>query len=192
MIHTVLNKVADSFNNFLLPQSGVGSAGLFQLIVGDISKHEKENDSDGNDSIENNIVLTLVNIEEENSLKNNYPIRQEDTAFITQKPTLYLNLYLLFTANFTVYEESLKHLGYVLQFFQKENKISFTDTFGNTYNLLFSLHNIGFENMNNLWMVLGNRYIPSVIYKVRLVFIQEAPPVRGTVITAIDTNEQLN
>jgi Pvc16 N-terminal domain len=189
MVHTVLNKIKEDFNNFLIPPIRAAT----KLMVGDISKHEKENDGGVPDaSIENNIVLTLVNIEEENTLKNNYPIRKEDTAFITQRPTLYLNLYLLFTANFAVYEESLKHLGYVLQFFQKENKISFTDSFGNTYNLLFSLHNIGFENMNNLWMVLGNRYIPSVIYKVRLVFIQEAPPVRGTVITAIDTNEQLN
>ena len=191
MLHKVLEEIATRFNDFLLPQSG-GSNSLFKLIVGDISKNENAQDSDTADSIQNNIVLTLVNIEEEHSLKNNYPIRQDDTAFISQKPTLYLNLYLLFTANFDRYEESLKHLGYVLQFFQMNNKISFTDAFGNTYNLLFSLHNIGFENMNNLWMVLGNRYMPSVIYKVRLVFIQESPPNQGKVITNIDTNEQLN
>jgi hypothetical protein len=192
MIHTVFNKIALSFNSFLKPQSGVSSSVSFQLVVGDISKHEKENDSDTTNPIQENIVLTLVNIEEETALKNNYPIQQEETAFISQKPTLYLNLYLLFSANFKSYEEALKHIGYVLQYFQMNNKISYTDDSGNTYNLLFTLHNIGFENMNNLWVVLGNQYIPSVLYKVRLIFIQEAPPVRGTVITAIDSDGQLN
>ena len=96
---------------------------------------------------------------------------------------------MLFAANFDVYKEGLKHLGYVLRFFQMQNKISFTDTFGNTYNLLFTLHNIGFENMNNLWVVLGNQYKPSALYKVRLVFIQEAPPTQGDVITNIKSKE---
>ena len=192
MLDTVLKEIAARFNDFLLPQSGGGNGQLFQLMVGDIARHAQEQDSDNTNTIQNNIVLTLVNIEEETSLKNNYPIRQEETALITQKPTLYLNLYLLFAANFDVYEEGLKHLGYVLRFFQIQHKIAFTDTFGNTYNLLFTLHNIGFENMNNLWVVLGNRYMPSALYKVRLVFIQEAPPTKGDVITNVESNESLN
>jgi hypothetical protein len=192
MLDTVLTKIAERFNDFLLPQSGGGNGELFRLTVGDISRHAQESDSSNANSIQNNIVLTLVNIEEETSLKNNYPIRQEDTALITQKPTLYLNLYLLFAANFDVYDEALKHLGYVLRFFQTTNKVVFTDTFGNTYNLLFTLHNIGFENMNNLWVVLGNRYMPSALYKVRLVFIQEAPPTKGDVITNVESEGNMN
>lgn len=185
MIDTVLTEIADRFNDFLLSQSGGGNGQLFQLVVGDISQHAQVPNPNSQDNILNNIVLTLVSIEEETSLKNNYPIRQEDTALITQKPTLYLNLYLLFAANFDVYKEGLKHLGYVLRFFQMQNKISFTDTFENTYNLLFTLHNIGFENMNNLWVVLGNQYKPSALYKVRLVFIQDAPLTQSDVITHI-------
>ena len=92
MIDTVLTEIADRFNDFLLSQSGGGNGQLFQLVVGDISQHAQVPNPNSQDTIQNNIVLTLVSIEEETSLKNNYPIRQEDTALITQKPTLYLNL----------------------------------------------------------------------------------------------------
>lgn len=192
MIDLVLTEVAERFNDFLLPQSGSGNDELFQLMVGDISQHAQERDSPTSDSIQNNIVLTLVNVEEETSLKNNYPLKQEGTSFTAQKSTLYLNLYLLFAANFNVYKEGLKHLGYVLRFFQAHHKISFTDSFGNTYDLSFTLHNIGFENMNNLWVVLGNQYKPSALYKVRLIFIQDSPLKRGDVITNIQNDSTLN
>ena len=49
--------------------------------------------------------------------------------------------------------------------------------------LVFDLHNLSFEQLNHLWSVLGGTYVPSVLYKVRLVKIQadntlDAPPIR--------------
>lgn len=188
MLSSILKDITQRFNNFLLPQVPMGGK---QMILGDIAKHSGQQDAPGSDTIQNNLVLTLVSVEEENSLKNNYPLRQEQSVTITQKPTLFLNLYLLFTANFDDYEEALKHVGYVLLFFQVNTKISFTDALGNTYNLTFTLHNIGFENLHNLWTVLGGVSKPSAIYKARLIFIQESPTTGAQAITNIQSQEKI-
>ncbi len=36
------------------------------------------------------------------------------------------------------------------------------------------MHTPGFEKMNHLWGYLGAKYLPSVMYKVRMITIQEA------------------
>lgn len=189
MIHLVLKDIVQRFNSFLLPQTSLAGK---QMMLGDIAKHNGPMDTRDLDTIQNNLVLTLVSVEEENTLKNNYPIRQEQAVATTQKPTLYLNLYLLFTANFDDYEEALKHLGYVLLFFQVNTKISYTDTLGNTYQLSFTLHNVGFENLHNLWTVLGGVSKPSAVYKARLMFIQESPLNGAQVITQVESKESIS
>jgi hypothetical protein len=185
MLLSVLQDIEERFNGFLSSQGGQ------EMVLGDIAKHNVAQGNPDAGSIENHLVLTLVSIEEESTLKNNYPITQQNSALTSQKPTLYLNLYLLFTAHFDLYDEALKHLGYVLLFFQTHTKISYTDTFGNTYNLTFSLHNTGFESLHNLWTVLGGSAKPSVVYKARLIFVQESPAVGGNVITQIQSNENI-
>jgi hypothetical protein len=39
--------------------------------------------------------------------------------------------------------------------------------------LVVELHQLNFEQQNNLWAVLGAKYLPSVLYKVRAISIQE-------------------
>jgi hypothetical protein len=187
MLLPVLKDIALRFNS-----SQIVASGGKRLMLGDIAKHEKERDTPGGgDTIQNNLVLTLVSVEEESSLKNNYPTRQEEAISLNQKPTLFLNLYLLFSANFDDYEEALKHLGYVLSFFQANTRISFSDASGDTYNLNFTLHNIGFESLHNLWTVLGGAAKPSVVYKARLIFIQGSPLNGAGLVTHIQSNEHL-
>ena len=38
--------------------------------------------------------------------------------------------------------------------------------------LVFEMVNMNFEELNNLWGVLGGAYFPSVVYKVRMVKVQ--------------------
>ncbi|MBB3842326.1 hypothetical protein FHS57_006357 [Runella defluvii] len=79
MLSSILKDVTQRFNNFLLPQVPMGGK---QMILGDIAKHSGQQDSPGSDTIQNNLVLTLVSVEEENSLKNNYPLKQEQSVAI--------------------------------------------------------------------------------------------------------------
>lgn len=193
MLENCLIEVVNQFNSFVMSpktvlDNGRGEAGL--LVLADIARHEKQQELD--DEIQDKLVLTLINLEEESSLKNNFPVRQEQGVSFFQKPALHINLHLLFSSNFKVYYESLKHLSLVLQFFQSNQNITYTDNFSNTYKLTFSMHNIGFENLHNLWTVLGGHSMPSVIYKARLLYVQQSPLIGADVITEIRSKEHLN
>lgn len=188
MLHVTIQQVADQVNQFLGPLGTLG-----QVLVADVAKHERPADASGADELENHLLLTLINIEEENTLKNNYPTQQIGSSISTQPPALFLNLYLLFSANFTKYDEALKHIGYILRFFQVNKRLTIDDSeAGLRYDVFFAMHHIGFENLNNLWTVLGGKYLPSVLYKARLVMVQEAPPTGRQVITDIQATDRLN
>src|SRR5260221_5710861 len=60
------------------------------------------------DSLTNNIIITLVNIEEESTLKNQSALKRPFTnGAIYQNPPVYLNLYVLFTCNYSGTDYSL-------------------------------------------------------------------------------------
>jgi hypothetical protein len=61
----------------------------------------------------------------------------------------------------------------------------------NLNKLIFDLYSTRFEELNQLWSMMGGKYIPSVIYKMRMAVIQDAP-VSGTgIITEINLQSQL-
>jgi hypothetical protein len=194
MLEICLREVVARFNDFAhQPRTllnGGGSGVMETLVLADIARHEKQQESD--DPIQDHLVMTLISMEEENSLKNNYPMCQEQSVTLFQKPALHLNLYLLFAANFKFYAEALKHLSLVIQFFQANQSINYTDENGDIHKLSFAIHNIGFENLHNLWTVLGGHSMPSILYKARLLYVQQSPLTGADVIVQIDSKEHLN
>ena len=160
-------------------------SGIGEVVLGDISKNESPDAA----IPDNSIVISLVNIEEEYTLKNNYPVRTLNNVTVKEEPVLFLNLYILVAAvKFTQYDVALKQLGTVISFFQSSKSISISS--GNNPNsrleVICNLYNIGFENLNNLWTVMGGKYMPSVIYKVRVLPYQASSPVSGPAITEIE------
>lgn len=129
---------------------------------------------------ENSILLTLVNIEEDRILTNTKDIYKEvsDDRISKVNPPVHLNLYLLFSANFSEdnYIEAIKFLSYLIGFFQAYpvfNHQNSSELNENIEKLILDLYNMNFEHQNHLWGTLGAKYMPSVMYKVRLVTIQE-------------------
>ena len=179
MIEPMLTHLANTLNEFLKSR---GSS--FQSQLADIAKVEHGNNEN---DLQNRILITLANIEEENVLKNNYPERKVGSNIIKERSILYLNLYILLTANFQDYPEALRQMGFALQFFQYNNKLSEHFDDGSSFESFFTLHNIGFENLNNLWTVMGGKYLPSVMYKARLAIIQSDPSEVAPVILEIES-----
>ena len=141
--------------------------------------------------IENKVILTLANIERETMAANaGGPSRFLDGPSSRVSPPLNLNLYVLVAANFgNNYAESIKFLANAVAFFQA--KPVFTSQGSATFpreleRLSFEMVNMDFSQMNNLWAALGSKYLPSVVYKVRMLTIQEAwvsdrvPGISGT------------
>lgn len=188
MIFNALNQITKFINQVLAP---VGLGNL--VMLADVARHERPAGAVGATDVEEHILLTLINIEEENALKNNYPVQQIGSSLVTRQSALFLNLYVLLAANFTHYDEALKAVDAVLRVLQSHKKIRIQDLdTGETFDLFPAMHHIGFENLNNLWTVLGGKYMPSVLYKFRLVMVQESPPTGGQVITDIQATSTVN
>jgi len=99
---------------------------------------------------------------------------------------IYLNLYLLFSANLTVkkYPIALQYLSEVIQFFQGRNVFNFKTATNYKSNepldpdlaelqLILNLYTMTFEQINHLWGSLGGKQLPSVMYKARLIKITD-------------------
>lgn len=181
MIEILLNEVSIMLNDYCrlknLPL-------LFKCSLGDISIHDKNNETGGDEENQESIILSLVSIEEENAMKNNYPLRHVGPVYVQEKSAVYVNLFLLFSAKYATYSTALKAISLVVGAFQAARKVVFTVD-SQKQEVVLYLHNLGFENLNNLWTVLGGRYLPSVIYRARLLMYQESPPVDGALITDI-------
>ncbi len=161
---------------------------LFKCTVGDISMHDKNSEAAGDVDIDESVILSLVSIEEENAMKNNYPIKQIGSSFIQEKSAVYINIYLLFSSKYKNYDTALEAISHVISCFQVSKKVFFMAN-DVEQEAILNLHNLGFENLNNLWTVLGGRYLPSVIYKARILIYQQSPPLNGALITDIREKE---
>jgi hypothetical protein len=164
------------------------------------------------DNLKDSVVITVVNIEEESTLKNGKNVHISgisNTAQYINRP-VHLNLYVLFTANFpggippnNAYIDGLSYLSYVILFFQGRNSFSVstlaqplagiddpaTDPDLLKMKVTLELYTLTFEQVNHLWGSLGGRQIPFVMYKLRLVVLTERNLVREVpLIEEIETN----
>ena len=104
MIDTALLLLRNELTNFLTGKDPAN------VVIDNIGLLETAN---GN-TLTENIVITLVNIEEESALKNQSPLKRPFIkSAIYQNPPVYLNLYVLFTCNFSGdhYQLALRRLS---------------------------------------------------------------------------------
>ncbi len=125
------------------------------------------------------ILISLINLEEEKVLKSQARhVKKNDDQISHVNPELRLTLYILIAADFpdADYEEGLGYLSDVIGFFQSKNVFTNenTPTIGTSIKkLVLDLHSLNFETQNHLWGVIGSNYLPSVVYRVQTIFIQE-------------------
>jgi hypothetical protein len=102
-----------------------------------------------------NILLTLVNISEEASMKNLPHFEKAFPTTIYRNPPVYLNLFVLFTACLKKYDHALLLLSRVVRFFQAKNtftnKNSTTQVKGlEEFSITMDLYSPSFEQSNYL------------------------------------------
>lgn len=141
--------------------------------------------------IENKLVVSLINIEREGAAGGNtWQGRRESENINRVSPPFTLNLLLLITASFSSdYAQALKALGVAMGLFQGKpsfNPQNSPDFPAEMEKLSMELVNMSIHEVNNVWAILGAKYMPSVIYKMRMLVLQEnwisdrAPAVSGT------------
>lgn len=181
MINTALDFISKEINGYLNNIAGTTNEDF--IVVSSIVY-------DGKLAIpDKTLGLTLMNIEEDRVAKDQrVTVRNIQGDIETRNPDIYLNLFVLISANFHYeetesprldYLEGLKRLSQVISFFQGKSVftqansplLALTDS--KIERLSAELFSFNFEQMNHFWSIIGHSYLPSVLYKIRMLTIQE-------------------
>jgi hypothetical protein len=157
----------------------------------------------GNETyMDEKIVVSQINAMEETSMKNAAPFRSGISGEDIEHPPVFLNLFLLFSANYNPvssiesnadglnYYRGLNRLSQVIEFFQGKSMFSIQNspvedflpsTAGiddpppvelQTAEIRLEMVTLSFEQINYLWGSLGGKQLPFVMYKASLVPIR--------------------
>lgn len=165
MIYEALEATADSLNDYFSNRFGQPEEKviLSNIVNQDGSPAVTETDK---------VLVTLVNIQEEKITAH----RNTSRGIGNQSVNLYL--YVMFSAYFTEtnYPEALKFLSAIVSFFQGNPVMNHSNTpglDGDIDKLVFEIVNQDLQNLSHLWGAIGGKYLPSVLYKIRMVSINE-------------------
>ncbi|MBD8082309.1 Pvc16 family protein [Chryseobacterium caseinilyticum] len=158
------------------------------------------------------IILSIVNIEEDRTMKNQ-TVYFKDTENPDQisrfkNPTQYFVLSLMFASYNKVmnkYLDGIDKLNNILVYFQQHNSFHYKnddtelitlESFSqksesekeNYQTVTMEMVSLSTEQLNQMWSYLGSKYMPSVLYKMRLCTIQESTVSEENTITKVRIN----
>lgn len=111
------------------------------------------------------IIMSLVNLQQETV--------SHRGRGATNK-AVNLNVFLLFSASFEEnnYLEGLRYLSGIISFFQANKVLNHSNTPDmdpDIDKLSFEIVNQDLQNMSHLWGTMGAKYMPSILYKTRMI-----------------------
>lgn len=193
VIKTALKYLVEEINSFYSIPNALQEP---FAVLGNVAKLEGST-STQNAGLQKQVVFTLVNISEETTLRNNPYFVARGESLVKRNPTVYLNLYVLISCADDIYEEGLNKISKVVSFFQR--KYVFTaDTTALSFpvdeidKIILDLHSLNIEQLNHLWGILGGKYHPSVLYRLRLLPVQVDEGSEGPQVKEIKTTENAN
>ncbi len=171
MIHTTLNVLKGKLNEY------------FRITTNTDTDLVKFIDSNSNDPVSftnNAITPFLINISEDRKFRNpdQFSGVVKDGIRTQMNPEIRIELLVLFVSKFGDYNQALNFLSYVIKFFQvnriftPKNTPELSDE--KIEKLIIELISIPLEEQNQVWHSLNTSYLPSVLYRIRLLqFIDE-------------------
>ncbi len=137
----------------------------------------------------NSILLTLIKVSEEKTLKNGrYSKVNQNLKTVYKNRMVYTNLFVLFACNHGNYNTALTKLSQVIEFFQGKNVFTHLDGKNavtsngdkdEKFKLIVELQDVSFEQNNYIWSSLGGKQFPAVLYKVRMVPLEATDQQHG-------------
>lgn len=150
-------------------------------------------DQAGQSTMPNNALgLALYRIVEDRVSETEHRPTLAASEFEQIRPPVIVSLEFVIAANFTDYSESLKYISAALAFFQSQNYFDQTsnpDMPADMTPFSVSLYTQNVSEHNHTWSLFGGRYMPSVMYRLRSIDIQEQQIQRiDTPVENIDIN----
>jgi len=149
-------------------------------VVDDIAKHD-----DDTSGLDNKVVITLLSVEEESTLKNRSRyekviVDKNPVRYDRESPPAYLNLYVMLSANRSTYTKALLNISKVIEIFQANNVLEYIDPIPEkNFKFRIELHSVPFDQLSYIWGLLGGKIMPSVLYKISVIKIvaKEVTPI---------------
>ena len=167
MISSALSSVTDELNQFIKLK--------FQLSDDRVLLSNLMN-LDGSVAVKeiNNLTISVININEDKVAYS----KSKLSPSIGEKLPVYLNVYVLVGANFDSKrnKEALRFLSAAVSFFQQKKVFTPSDTpslDGSIDKIIFEIVNLDFKEISSIFGALGSKYMPSIVYKMRMVCIEE-------------------
>ncbi|MDQ2088750.1 DUF4255 domain-containing protein [Marimonas arenosa] len=184
MISETATLLLFGLNQYLHAREGnvVGSADI--AVPGSPAQIDGGNGTSG---LDNKILLTLLNVEEEGALKNGPTAFVESGGVVVRNRPVHLNLFLVFSANFSNYGTALTRIGQVAAFFQSQRRFDpglYPGALpalapGTELKVTLELVTVSLEETSFIWGALGGKGLPFLAYRARLVGLSEDRPARG-------------
>lgn len=158
------------------------------------------------------IILSIVNIEEDRTLKNQSVYLKEANPKTDisryKNPTQHLIFSLLFSSfaeKPNLYLTGIEKLNLVINYFQQNNTfyykkddtelIYYPDFMSKTEaqklnysKITFETASLTMEQLNQMWSYLGSKYMPSILFKMRLYPVQVDTVIKEEVIKEVKIN----
>lgn len=184
MIDSAVTQVAGRLNEFLKRHANV----TYDIVR---TSNLAELDGTAVTDTENKVLVFLVNVERETLPFNNLPTRSGVGRSADSSPSVHLTLSIMVAANFSGrhYPDALKFLANSVSFFQRNPIFDHSNTpdlEGRIDRLVLDIENLSITDLSNLWGILGGKYVPSILYKMRMVtfnardVISQTPPISAS------------
>lgn len=181
MLDVALKFVTDELNAFISARTGTDTV--------QVKLTRFPNDAGNGYAFDGSLGLTVINLEEERTGKSQLPTHAYvNGQHVVREPDVKINVLVLIGANFKQYDEALRYLSLVMVFFQSHPVFTpdgYPALDPEIERLAVDLQSPGYEQLNQIWGYVGTKQLPSAVYKVRMVVLQDAgptavrPPVTG-------------
>ena len=185
MINAALTFLKNHLNEQLNLQSAVAESAEDKAVFVNIA-------ADGTLSFkEGAVTVVLINTEEDRTMRPAEPYRSTggDGAKRRVHPEVPMNLYVLFVARFSEYDQSLTYISRVIRHFQsnrvltQHNAPTMSPHIGQ---LTMELHTLTMQQQNDMWNMLKAGYQPSVLYRVKMIVFRDDDAVKLPIIQGIE------
>lgn len=184
-----LAKILDKLSKKITSEIAASNNGVTVSI--ELTNIATLNDGDEFLQEKSSMILSVVNIEEDKTLKNQTLYKEYagigNSIEKYKKPAQHLIFSLLFTSyskNQNKYAEGLDKLEYIIKCLQNNNVFYYDTThfFEQTEvsenqaksmnKIILDLVSLKSDQLNQMWSYLGSRYMPSVVYNMRMIRVQ--------------------
>jgi hypothetical protein len=113
---------------------------------------------------ENKVLVTLLNIERE-------PFSASGQIIGRQK--LSLNLMVIFSCHFSNsnYSEAIRFLDLIITYFEENYTLEAQNIYDGNNKIKIEIETYNIDKVHNIWATIGAKYLPSVVYKLRMVVV---------------------